>query len=986
MSPLSDGLPIHIYKNRSTGNLPAESTKSMEGTRIRFSIDAGNPSEHDPMGRSPVMQEHEHGLGVSGLRRIRQQPQSRPPTLPPSPEASFTSPSRSSSLTLNFPNPRTFTPGGPASPTLNFSEDLTRFPSESLHSFSFAHQSEDVLHNRQNILKRSIDFMRDRLGWAANNPGLVNAQAKVSGDVEIQSMMELLARANVLGPEKDREKGITFHGPLTGPANVEGKNVFEKSFLPRSESPDQLEPSSSSPVEVLEGRNGQSGQTFLPNSKVPSENMRSEHDRLSSLIAGELPTTSKAPASYATRPGMKRTYTDISSLSLQSKLMEALAKPYFPGDWEHEHHLLAPNIIPSLGKAVNGSSYAPSTAHGHANRWAPAAQVIFTTEAKAPWTILAANDLACLVFGVTKAEIRKLGILEVVREDRRDWLEEKLRAPGSEAAIKARQNKSGRSSPYSTTSMPMGGGITAKLLSKPPARSMAGRRAMTDDGSGSSYGNKNNVRGGPNHPSNKSRGVLLCGDIIGIQKRNGATGSASVWVKEKRGGLIWVLEEIVEDIAELTVDGAGKVINATGSTSMIWGHNKAPERVDIRKLIPCLPIIEGRSRQEVDYDKIKELEHFTARHSDGYNIPISIVARPALGELRVSSFPHIAGIMVLSSSNLTITSSNSVFSAALFGLQNPNGLSVNQLLPQFDKILKLMIEEEQIRLVDGMVIPEHSFRRARALLALREGSPDAAAIFLRQTGLVARHRDGADINVDVQLRVVKSECLTSEEPVIIEQNEDETSIEGSMSTPAAEVVYALWITYSRHLHSIVRPGDPVSPLISRPGTPPRQPSPGQSVNIIAPEQIDSEDANDNSKMSLLTQQIQEAASEPISAKPHAQPPIEIKPSPSVQEALPKKKTINDFIILQEMGQGAYGQVKLARYKKTSSKVVLKYVTKKRILVDTWARGQSSPCSYSHATLLNHDRRPPPWHRPPRNSRPRLCPARWAQTPQHRRND
>ena len=923
----------------------------MEGTRIRFSMDAGNPSEHDPMARSPLMQEHEHGLGVSGLRRIRQQPQqSRPPTLPPSPESSFTSPSRSSSLTLNFPNPRTFTPGGPTSPTLNFSEDLTRFPSESLHSFSFAHQSEDVLHNRQNILKRSIDFMRDRLGWAAKNPGLVNAQAKVSGDVEIQSMMELLARANVLGHEKDREKGITFHGPLTGPANVEGKNVFEKSFLPRSESPDQLEPSLSSPVEVPGDRNGQSGQILLPNSEAPSESILSGHDRLSSLIAGELPT-SKAPESYTTRPGMKRTYTDISSLSLQRKLLEALAKPYFPGDWENEHHLLAPDVIPSLSKVVNGSSYISSNAHGHANRWAPAAQAIFTTESKAPWTILAANDLACLVFGVTKAEIRKLGILEVVREDRRNWLEEKLQAPGSEAAIKARQNKSGRSSPYSTTSMPMGGGITAKLLSKPPARAMAGRRALTDDGSGSSYRNKNNARGGTNHPSNKSRGVLLCGDIIGIQKRNGATGSASVWVKEKRGGLIWVLEEIVEDTAELTLDGAGKLINATGATSMIWGDNKAPERVDIRKLIPHLPIIEEQSRQEVDYYKIKELEHFTARHPDGYNIPLSIAARPALGELRVSSFPHIAGIMVLSSSNLTITSSNSVFSAALFGLQNPDGLSVTQLLPQFDKILKLMIEEEQIRLVDGMVIPEHSFRRARALLALREGSPDATAIFLRQTGLVARHRDGADINVDVQLRVVRSECLSSEEPVIIEQNEDETSIEGSMSTLAAEVVYALWITYSRHLHSIVRPGDPVSPLISRPGTPPRQPSPGQSVNIIAPEQIDSENANDNSKMSLLTQQIQEATSEPISAKPHAQPPIEIKPSPSVKEAPPKKKTINDFIILQEMGQGAYGQVKLARYKKTSSKVVLKYVTKKRILVDTWARGQS-PRSYPHATLLN----------------------------------
>lgn len=38
-----------------------------------------------------------------------------------------------------------------------------------------------------------------------------------------------------------------------------------------------------------------------------------------------------------------------------------------------------------------------------------------------------------------------------------------------------------------------------------------------------------------------------------------------------------------------------------------------------------------------------------------------------------------------------------------------------------------------------------------------------------------------------------------------------------------------------------------------------------------------------------------------------------------------------------MGQGAYGQVKGARHKATLKKVVLKYVTKRRILVDTWTR-------------------------------------------------
>lgn len=46
--------------------------------------------------------------------------------------------------------------------------------------------------------------MRDKLGWMDQHPGLVTAQAKVSGDAEIQGMMDLLTRANLLGHNFDR--------------------------------------------------------------------------------------------------------------------------------------------------------------------------------------------------------------------------------------------------------------------------------------------------------------------------------------------------------------------------------------------------------------------------------------------------------------------------------------------------------------------------------------------------------------------------------------------------------------------------------------------------------------------------------------------------------------------------------------------------------------------------------------------------------------
>ena len=843
-------------------------------------------------------------------------------------------------MTLNLPAARNFTPGGPTSPTLNFGEDLSRFPSESLHSFSFAHQTEDSLYHRQSILRKSIDFMRDRLGYSVGHPGLVNAQAKLSGDTDVQSMMELLARAHVLGSDGGSvERSRFLNGPLTGPAGRETENLFEKTFLQRSESPDQM----------IEQANRQGTEdNIIDTSGIKNQGVKTEP-----LINGEKPETREMTIqtlgdevsaeqtlrSQTEKSGHKRTYTDISSLTLQNKLIEVLAKPYVARDIIVDQQSKSHTRMPSYVRPFNVRPQVGSVVHNHANRWAPAAQAIFTTECRSPWTILAANDLACLVFGVTKAEVRKLGILEVIREDQRDWLEEKLKSPGSEAKARAPVKPSRPSSRKNSASIAMSGGITARLLSKPPSRQSATRRAQTDDGSGCSWSKKRPSNGELNHTANKSRGVLICGDVIPIQKRNGATGSASLWVKEKKGGLIWVLEEISEDTAILTLDGKAQVLDFKGSVSTLWGEENATVGNHVQRLIPHLPLCQNSTA--VDYRKVSEISHYSIRHVDGANIPACITAEADEHSLRVSSFPHIAGIIVLSADTFRVKSSNTVFSAALFGRASPDGLAITQLIPHFDRILEVLTEEDDVALVDGIVIPEHSFRRARALLALREGTADAAEIFLRPSGLKALHRDGSSINVDVQMRVVRSQSASADESAVIEEaSEDEDAgTNGIMST--AEVVYALWITYSRSLHSALRPGGPATPFVSRPPTPPHQPSPGQKEFVLLPQNINSEDEKPElSPTTLLKQQIEEATSEPISEEPIMHPPTNIdpaKPIPKIK-APAKKKAISDFIVLEEMGQGAYGQVKLARYQKNSSKkVVLKYVTKKRILVDTWTR-------------------------------------------------
>ncbi|CAO2653226.1 Nn.00g026370.m01.CDS01 [Neocucurbitaria sp. VM-36] len=903
-----------LAKNKSTSNLLAQSrVPPAIDTAKRMSIDAG---QLDRMARSPIVPEHEHGLGASGLRRIRQQPGSR---LPPTTQ-------RATSLNIATPpasrRPSGSAPSAPPSPTFAIGDDLTRFPSESLHSFSFATQSEEFIHNRQNVLKRSIDFMRDRLGWAATNPGIANAQAKLSGDQEVQSMMELLTRANLIGQDGTGAHGLGSLGPVTGPADMSGENPFERGFIAdRSDSPESMLETARPPV-----HRATTTEIADTSSRSDSQDARSisTSDLASEASSTRAANASPPPPQRPQRAALKRTLTDVAPLTIQSQLHDALAQPYLVGDQVQVNTLVSPTSVPTVPPSFAGAPgphSAGSAPHGHGSRYVPAAQAIFTTETKSPWTITSANDLACLVFGVTRAEVRKLGIMEVVREDRRKWLESKLKHHDIEPKVQAGVS--------ATSNLKVGNGVTARLLSKAPSRVAAARKSQTDDGSGSSYYNAKKT-GKLNHVSKGSRGVLLCGDVIPIQKRNGSTGSASLWVKEKRGGLIWVLEEIAEDVVYINVDEVGCVSKGWGATEAVFGSDRLRRGMDLKRLIPGIPRLKGTNTGALDYDTIDEVRSFTARTSNSINIPVTVEAVPGEPTFRVSSFPHIAGIIVLSSSDLTVASSNSVFSSALFGQPRPEGVHVSKLIPAFDKILHVMTDEDKIELVDGIVIPEHSFRRARALLAMREGSADAAAIFLRPSGLPALHRDGSEIMVDVQMRVVKSEKSARFDTHVIEEEH------GSSQRPKGpELVYALWITYSRQLHAANHGIGPVTPLLSRPPSP-RQPEPGQSHIMIHDEPESHQSRAHTPPVSLLTQQLLEATrpntpKEPLS-RTMAPPPVPVKEEP------PKKKTINDFVVLEDMGQGAYGQVKLCRYKKASSnKVVIKYVTKRRILVDTWTR-------------------------------------------------
>ena len=935
--------------------------------------------------RSPLLTDHEHGQRMKGLRRIRQHPPSRNTTMPNS-AASSRSPSiaalsRSTSVTGVMVNATSMPhPSGPVSPGL--SEDLSRFPSESLHSFSFANQSEDYIHNRQSVLKRSLDFMKDRMGWSVSSTqaALASAQARVSGDVDTQHMLELLAKAQLIGAGNLPNSDQSVAAPLTGPPDLTGENVFDKQFMPEISRTSTATSSSLSPTMVP-----RSPLTRFPGSDGTAlDNLPAVPEIVHDLAGPSLRQEARDEASSEDHqtPGrptiLKRTMTDTLGITLQDRILDTMAQPFIAGQQIYEEPVI---VSPTVSHGPPSKSFPSAlgpTGPGHTHRWVPAAQAIFTTEAKPPWTIIAANDLACLVFGVTKAEVRKMGILEVVQEERRAWLEKKLLGNDEEPTTRTEsvgRHESPAASAVSTLLGARSGGITAQLLSKPSSRSQAGkpspRRAQTVHS------------GDPNPPklSERSRsrgamprGVLLCGDVVPIQKRNGAKGSASLWVKEKRVGLIWVLEEIHEDVAYLTIDEEGAVQKVTGASDVIWGAKATESGLDVAKLIPRIPR-QGidPTMGEIDFAQISRRRFFTCPNPHQVSIPCAVEQIPGKLELRVSTFPHMAGIIVVDPLDLKIRSSNSVFCGALFGYEKPDGLPITSLIPDFDKIVEILTREDGLQMLDGMVVPEPRFRRASAFLALKEHRPDAAAMFLQPDGLPANHRDGSVLKIDIQMRVVESEKQTNipEETVVEGSDEDDAeaiSEDGSYA-PNKEMVFALWITYSRHVHGHAR-----LHLDSRSSsgttTPLHQPSPGQTPPVHTPLEIESDDDAE-------PRSGQDRPSTPTQLQSRGGPADEItmkttskdkKPRAAVAEVKAMspnksvagsshKATIDDYTILEDMGQGAYGQVKLARHKESGKKVVLKYVTKRRILVDTWTRDRKLGTVPLEIHVLDYLRRP-----------------------------
>ena len=144
------------------------------------------------------------------------------------------------------------------------------------------------------------------------------------------------------------------------------------------------------------------------------------------------------------------------------------------------------------------------------------------------------------------------------------------------------------------------------------------------------------------------------------------------------------------------------------------------------------------------------------------NIPCAVTTSVLENEikLKIHSLPYQAGLFVVDSHTLNLLSFNKSVAKNMFGLRvyELAGSPITKLVPSLANMISYVNKNYptlNITLPDnkGLVLTEHFFRKIEA-----EINHDSDS-FYTSIGLDGCHKDGNLIKVDIQLRVLNTNCL-----------------------------------------------------------------------------------------------------------------------------------------------------------------------------------------------------------------------------------
>ncbi|KAI9496867.1 hypothetical protein BDB00DRAFT_757835 [Zychaea mexicana] len=451
--------------------------------------------------------------------------------------------------------------------------------------------------------------------------------------------------------------------------------------------------------------------------------------------------------------------------------------------------------------------------------------------------------------------------------------------------------------------------------------------------------------------------VLVCGNVMPIVKTNGDLSAASLWLKEKERDngqvvYIWIFEEICESTLSAHLNSKGIITDIVGKMEELFGYQSnhvIGKPIDL--LIPQLKTKPTATDIEpaanITLTSLEQWRFFGAQAKSGAFFPVMVTLHPDDDKghqfsLKITSLPAIAGMITIHTSDGTIQSINPVPAKYLFGYHHVDSISekmnIDQLLPQFHDILSgLRLDDNKnnsLWLHDGTVISNQTCRKALFLQqqpssgpltqdterklsvsSLQSGGSNNSTAWL--PSIYAKHRDGSHFDVQLQLRSIES---------------------------AEEDLISIWVSFDR-IHSVVRRSN----NNKRKATSGSPPATSDDSNI---DQDSDTHRQPLTKRILKTrnvrrglaplEEIAESAPDPVIPVPEPAPTTTEQQQHQWPPPLPTdgdKHPLDDYVIEATLGEGTYGTAMLAYRKddETKKRIVIKSITKSRIIVDSWMR-------------------------------------------------
>lgn len=914
-----------------------------------------------------------------------------------------------SSLPLSRTNLRVSDPG-----TI---DDILLFPVENSHAYSYARLSPNSLALRLNVLKRSLEILNERPDWMRgmnlndSRRGSVDSKVLVAplNLVSVDSSARLnnfktsvfFSSAAAAAPQPLTPSSENFK--LSSTALSAALSALFRPKLNRLEStPISRINTETGPLDAL-GLASQFG-TFT------DENFTDDLRDIIELIEKDTSFSSSKSEIAATLHDLSLSLGAEDAQKkknlLKTKLLFALATPFVESSVMTTSLLsasAAPAISPSMTalNMLNNASMAQNLAPSAGNRPFHAMssgkhsspESIVTVEADFPWNFKAANDLACLMFGVSKSMIRNLTLMDLIAPQFRNFVTEKM-------------NKA----------------ITGELEKNP-------------------RGNKN---------------IIFAGEIIAISRQaEGGIAWTSIWAQKKGNLIICMFEQITCDAFDVTasvdIENYSKTDYIITSVQDVTGSLMAKlEAVNIKQLNHFSDSLstdlktsakensENKTSQTPDYldsNFLCNRRYYTFQLKGDENVPCALSLYPLERnedkyelKIKIHSMPYIAGMFVVDFNSYEVLSCNKAIAKNLFGFLTDNiiGHSINTLIPSFGKVLQAGLEdqEEPLKIISGLVLPEHFFRKYYALLKHRnldvKERSSLEDIFLSSKGIEGIHRDGKALYIDIQLRVILPD------------------------------IFVLWVTYSRHLtknftKQLQKLSNSTSSLVLQEMNSVTQPGSTKSSAVDLPSQMKlflnnqdqiielgsagSSSADVSRHSSIRRTKKANTFAVPVSyindhplSKKNDRRTVSVSVSDTQSESMvsddeslgnvdlvettassttpsdnhyyhkfseeemldfenkeiekiksqsliwptligEKKRTkkFEEFKVLKKMGEGAYGKVVLAQHNDDPKyKIIIKCIDKQRILVDTWVRDRqlgTVPSEIQVMATLNNEPHP-----------------------------